>query len=242
MKKKFDEEYDEEVEDTLYEDEQDNVKKSSGLAGLLLLLGWLFFILFAVVFYFYFMKDLPFLNTKDKTTTESSETSTVEEQNSTTFDADRTAEVTSLITNYYSAYVACDQTKLQEAVTNPEKFDDMTACKEQNKYIIGHYNVVCSIYPGATEDALVVYAVSNLMLPNIASTPLDIQTFYVRNVNGVYIIDNSDLDETVTNYISSITATEDVQNLYITVNDSINDCIAADSAFADFYYNLNAVQ
>lgn len=36
-------------------------KKSSGIAGLFLLFGWLMFILLALIFYFYYWEDLPFI-------------------------------------------------------------------------------------------------------------------------------------------------------------------------------------
>lgn len=36
-------------------------KKSNGIAGLFLLFGWLMFILLALIFYFYYWDDLPFI-------------------------------------------------------------------------------------------------------------------------------------------------------------------------------------
>ncbi len=36
-------------------------KKSNGIAGLFLLFGWLLFILLALIFYFYYWEDLPFI-------------------------------------------------------------------------------------------------------------------------------------------------------------------------------------
>lgn len=39
----------------------DTQKKSNGIAGLFLLFGWLMFILLALIFYFYYWEDLPFI-------------------------------------------------------------------------------------------------------------------------------------------------------------------------------------
>ncbi len=36
-------------------------KKNNGIAGLFLLFGWLLFILLALIFYFYYWEDLPFI-------------------------------------------------------------------------------------------------------------------------------------------------------------------------------------
>lgn len=215
-----------------------DTKKKKGIAGLMLFLGWMIFILLAVVFYFYFFSDLDLkIWNKDKATN----TDAVEnEQTGFGYETNANLDINSLIVEYYAALAVCDQSRLQSLVTDPSQFDDMTTYQQRATVIKSYANVNCYTLPGYTEDATLVYVTSNLSLANITSVPLNINQFYVLKTADGYKIDNSEHSQEVKDYIDTQNKTSDIQNLYKAVQDNVNSCIASDSAFADFYNTISS--
>ena len=215
-------------------------KEKKGVSGLLLFLGWMIFVLLAVVFYFYFFSDLDLkMFNKDKATQTDA---TQEEPAGFSYETNANLDINSLIIEYYAALAVCDQNKLKSVVTDPSQFDDMTVYQQRSAVIKAYSNVNCYTMPGYTEDATLVYVTSNLSLANITSVPLNINRFYVLNTADGYKIDNSALSQEVTNYIETQSQSNDIQNLYRAVQDNVNSCIANDSAFAEFYNTINSGQ
>lgn len=215
-------------------------KEKKGVSGLLLFLGWMIFVLLAVVFYFYFFSDLDLkMFNKDKATQTDA---TQEEPAGFSYETNANLDINSLIIEYYAALAVCDQNKLKSVVTDPSQFDDMTVYQQRSAVIKAYSNVNCYTMPGYTEDATLVYVTSNLSLANITSVPLNINRFYVLNTADGYKIDNSALSQEVTNYIEKQSQSNDIQNLYRAVQDNVNSCIANDSAFAEFYNTINSGQ
>lgn len=211
-------------------------KEKKGVSGLLLFLGWMIFVLLAVVFYFYFFSDLDLkMFNKDKATQTDA---TQEEPAGFSYETNANLDINSLIIEYYAALAVCDQNKLKSVVTDPSQFDDMTVYQQRSAVIKAYSNVNCYTMPGYTEDATLVYVTSNLSLANITSVPLNINRFYVLNTADGYKIDNSALSQEVTNYIETQSQSNDIQNLYRAVQDNVNSCIANDSAFAEFYNTI----
>ena len=215
-------------------------KEKKGVAGLLLFLGWMIFVLLAVVFYFYFISDLDLkMFNKDKATQTDA---TQEEPAGFSYETNANLDINSLIIEYYAALAVCDQNKLKSVVTDPSQFDDMTVYQQRSAVIKAYSNVNCYTMPGYTEDATLVYVTSNLSLANITSVPLNINRFYVLKTADGYKIDNSALSQEVTNYIETQSQSNDIQNLYRAVQDNVNSCIANDSAFAEFYNTISSGQ
>ncbi len=214
-------------------------KEKKGIAGLLLFLGWMIFVLLAVVFYFYFFSDLDLsMFKKDKT-----EQSTPQEaQPDFTYETNANLDINSLIIEYYAALAVCDQDKLKACVTDAAQFDDMSVYEQRAAAIKAYTNVNCYTMPGYTEDATLVYVTSNLTIANISSVPLNINRFYVLKTEDGYKIDNSPLSAEIEAYIEEKSQSTDIQNLYKAVQDNVNSCIANDPAFAEFYEKISSSQ
>lgn len=217
-----------------------NTKEKKGIAGLMLLLGWMIFILLAVIFYFYFFSDLDFrMFNKEKATSSDVQSDT---PTGFTYETNADLDINSLIIQYYAALAVCDQEKLKSMVTDPTQFDDMTVYQQRSAVIKAYSNVNCYTLPGYTEDATLVYVTSNLSMANITSVPLNINRFYIRKSANGYLIDNATLSDEVNTYIEQQSQSSDIQNLYKAVQDNVNSCIANDSAFAEFYNTISSAQ
>ena len=59
------------------------------------------------------------------------------------------------------------------------------------------------------------------------------------NVDGKYLIYNEPYSEEVGQYIKSRDEEEDIQALYQTVQDNINQCLEDDESFSTFYNRVN---
>lgn len=218
-------------------------KKDSGIAGLLLLFGWLVFLLLVLVFYFYFMDKIDFNKLLGReTTTESTEgpVSNNPEQYETKYSYQTNAnlDINSLMIEYYAALAVCDQNKLASLVTDPSVYNDMTPY-EQKSQIITHYsNINCYTVPGTTQDATILYVTCNINIAGVESAPMNISQFYIVKTAEGYKINNGVLDEATTNLISEISASADIQELYRNVKANIDECLAKDPTFAEFYNKI----
>lgn len=216
-------------------------KKDNGIAGLFLLFGWLLFILLALIFYFYFWEDIPFLPGHSGYDSEvSGEVSHSNGQYETkyVYRTNANVEINALVSDYMSGLTACDQEKLKGLVTQPSAFDDMTLYQSRAETITGYSNINCYTLPGYTEDAVLVYVISNMQIAGVASTPLNMQQYYVRMTGDEYKIDNGALDEATLAYISEQNKNEDILELGRSVQDNINQCMESDTTFAEFYNKL----
>lgn len=214
-------------------------KEKKGIAGLLLFLGWMVFVLLAVVFYFYFFSDLDLSMFSKNDTTEQEKQ---EEQPDFSYETNANLDINSLIIEYYAALAVCDQEKLKSCVTDPAQFDDMSVYEQRAAAIKAYTNVNCYTMPGYTEDATLVYVTCNLTIANISSVPLNINRFYIVKIGEEYKIDNSPHSSEVQAYIDEKSQGTDIQNLYKAVQDNVNSCIANDSAFAEFYEKISSAQ
>lgn len=211
-------------------------KKDKTVFGLVVLLGWLVFILLALIFYFYFLDDLTFVKKEHKE--EVSEEESVEK---VMLNKDAYPEVNALINIYFDAVVACDRDVLTSIVTNPDEFLDMTLLEKKADVITDYDNIICYTLPGYFEEDKLVYVVSNLIFSEttkVASKPKDITVFYLKAKDGEYVIDNNINDQNIVAYIEKQSSTEDVQGLYREVKNDVEECIQKDQEFADFYNKI----
>jgi hypothetical protein len=61
----------------------------------------------------------------------------------------------------------------------------------------------------------------------------------VLQADGSYKIDNSEKSGEKTEYIDSVTASEDVQEIYVHVKENIDYLLRADESFQEFYDMIN---
>ncbi len=149
-------------------------------------------------------------------------------------------DINALIITYLNAMASCDQDTLKACVTTPDKFNDMATIQSQSKIITAYSNINCYTVRGNDDDSTIVYAVSNISIVNIESTPLDILgPYYVVKQDGKYLIDNSDLSEDVQKYMKKVNRTTDIQELYQTVKADEDKCAEQDPAFKEFLDRLN---
>lgn len=223
-------------------------KKSdkTGVLGLILLFFWLIFILLCVVFYFYYWEELPFnKNSKDINETVDEVTEGELQDENAKFETvykyqtNANPDINALIADYYSALASKDQKVLKTLVTDPSQFDDMTDVLAKAAVVTGYSNINCYTLDGLSDDATICYAVSNISIKSVESRPLDISCFYVVNVDGKYLIYNEPYSEEVGQYIKSRDEEEDIQALYQTVQDNINQCLEDDESFSTFYNRVN---
>lgn len=217
--------------------------KDSGVAGLLLLFGWLVFLLLVLVFYFYFMDKIDFNELLGRETT----TETVEgpisdnpQQYETKYSYQTNAnlDINSLMIEYYAALAVCDQTKLVTLVTDPSVYDDMTPY-EQKSQIITHYsNINCYTVEGNTADTTILYVTCNINIAGVESAPMNISQFYIVKTSEGYKINNGPLDSATTDYIKEVSSSADIQELYRNVKANIDSCLQSDPTFAEFYSKI----
>lgn len=211
-------------------------KKDKTVFGLVVLLGWLVFILLALIFYFYFLDDLTFVKKEHKE--EAGEEETVEK---VMLKRDAYPEVNAVINIYFDAVTACDRDVLSSIVTNPDEFLDMTLLEKKADVITDYENITCYTLPGYFEEDKLVYVVSNLVFSEttgVASRPKDITVFYLKAKDGEYVIDNNINDQNIVAYIEKQSGTEDVQGLYREVKNDVEECIQKEQEFADFYNKI----
>lgn len=217
--------------------------KDSGIAGLLLLFGWLVFLLLVLVFYFYFMDKIDFNELLGReTTTEAVEgpVSDNPEQYETKYSYQTNAnlDINSLMIEYYAALAVCDQSKLVTLVTDPSVYDNMTQY-EQKSQIITHYsNINCYTVEGNTADTTILYVTCNINIAGVQSAPMNISQFYIVKTSEGYKINNGPLDSATTDYIKEVSSSADVQELYRNVKTNIDSCLQSDPTFAEFYNKI----
>ena len=223
-------------------------KKSdkTGILGLVLLFFWLIFILLCVVFYFYYWDELPFnkKGTDKKTTTETVTEGEIQDANAQydtvyKYKTNANPDINALIADYYAALASKDQAVLKTLVTDPSEFDDMTDVLARAAVVTQYSNINCYTLDGYTEDATIVYVVSNITIKNVESKPLDITSFYVVNTEDGYLIFNEPINPELSQFNKERDEEADIQALYQMVQDNINQCIEEDESFATFYDRVN---
>ena len=149
-------------------------------------------------------------------------------------------EINQLVSNYLLARTNADQTTLQRLVTDPSEFDDMSSIKIAAQYITAYNRTTCYMVPGKTADAYIIYALSNLTIKDVNSEPLDIRSFYVvKQTDGSYKIDNSQLSDDENKYIQEVTASKYIQDMYQYVKENTDYLLKHDDTFKKFQNMYN---
>ncbi len=149
-------------------------------------------------------------------------------------------EVNALVITYLNALASADQNTLKSCVTDPTQYDNMTATISRSKIITMYSSVNCYSVKGYKDDDVIVYAVANITIANITSTPLDvIPNIYIVKRNGKYLIDNEILDKDTQNYVDKVNAEQDIQDIYKMVKEDEDSKSAQDPALKEFMDKLN---
>lgn len=215
---------------------KENMTHKSGGRTVVLIIAWIVFAVLCAsyVYVFFIRKD------KEEKVPGKDNTVVLEIPDGANYRRCEIAEINQLINNYLLARVNCNQETLKMLVTDSSQFDDMTVLEQAAEYIIGYDETTCYIADGYDENGYIVIELSYLKISNVQSEPLDIMSFYVvKDENGEYKIDNSELSSEVSNYISGVKATQNIQDIYIHVKENNDYLLNTDTTFADFYNLIN---
>ena len=202
-------------------------KRQVRIRKMLLIVWSIFLVLLAFGIYF-------FVRNKDKLMGD------MGVKKSTIYEENAVPEINKLITDYYTAYAACDQKTLKTLVVDPSQFDNMSILEKKADIVTAYNNLKVYTIPGAAADETVVYVMFNLSIVNVISQPLDITRppLYVVKKGGGYVIDNTTLRSEVQNLIESLNQKQDILDLMKQVHDDQEKCVADDQTFKEFYDRL----
>ena len=155
------------------------------------------------------------------------------------YETNANIDINALMADYYDALVKGDKDKLKDIVTEPDAFGDMVLYETKSQVISEYSNITCYTIPGLKENEILVFTTSNLNITGVTSKPLDIQRFYVVDTGSGYKINNGVLSQETIDYINLQTGSPDVQALYKSVQENINQCLAEDTTFADFMNKIS---
>ena len=224
---------------------------------------WILFAVLCVAYvYFFFIKD----TSKDKDNT--GNTSVVQDTEQTGSEAASTEEVsaddvgkdnsveldipenasykkcddtaiTDVINAFLTAKVNCDQDGLKSCVLETENYDDMSKVNSAAEFIKEYKNVTCYVTDGYDDNGKVVFVLSNLVIADVDSNPLNIESFYVaKQSDGTYKI-NENRSTGIESYINNVIAKSDIQKIYAHVSDNVQYLYNNDPAFKDFYDKIH---
>lgn len=224
---------------------------------------WILFAVLCVAYvYFFFIKD----TSKDKGNTGNtavvqdteqtgSEAASTEEVSADDVGKDNSVEldipenasykkcddtaITDVINAFLTAKVNCDQDGLKACVLETENYDDMSKVNSAAEFIKEYKNVTCYVTDGYDDNGKVVFVLSNLVIADVDSNPLNIESFYVaRQSDGTYKI-NENRSTGIESYINNVIAKSDIQKIYAHVSDNVQYLYNNDPAFKDFYDKIH---
>ena len=228
-----------------------------------LVTSWILFAVLCVAYvYFFFIKD----TSKDKGNTGNtavvqyteqtgSEAASTEEVSADDVGKDNSVEldipenasykkcddtaITDVINAFLTAKVNCDQDGLKSCVLETENYDDMSKVNSAAEFIKEYKNVTCYVADGYDDNGKVVFVLSNLVIADVDSNPLNIESFYVaKQSDGTYKI-NENRSTGIESYINNVIAKSDIQKIYAHVSDNVQYLYNNDPAFKDFYDKIH---
>jgi len=224
---------------------------------------WILFAVLCVAYvYFFFIKD----TSKDKGNTGNtavvqdteqtgSEAASTEEVSADDVGKDNSVEldipenasykkcddtaITDVINAFLTAKVNCDQDGLKSCVLETENYDDMSKVNSAAEFIKEYKNVTCYVTDGYDDNGKVVFVLSNLVIADVDSNPLNIESFYMaKQSDGTYKI-NENRSTGIESYINNVIAKSDIQKIYAHVSDNVQYLYNNDPAFKDFYDKIH---
>ncbi len=147
-------------------------------------------------------------------------------------------EVNALVTQYLEASVEGDIDTVQTLLSESELItkEELT---RRYEYYEGIKNIDCYTLPGIDQESYITYVYHEAKLVNIDTLAPGLISLYItRASNGKLVIMVNPSDEAVVNCMQLALKREDVQGLITTVNNNMQQALAADPNLMAFMENL----
>ena len=147
-------------------------------------------------------------------------------------------EVNNLIKQYYQALVAGDMETIKTIKNHVDEEEELKIVKK-SEFIEGYPMITVYTKKGPAEGSFVVYVQYEVKFVNIENTAPGLNTLYIcTDEEGKYYINAKELDESVVEYLKTISVQNDVVDLFNTVQVAYNDVKTQDEALSTFLDEL----
>ena len=152
-------------------------------------------------------------------------------------------EVNNLVKQYYQALVDGDMETIKSIKNYTDEEEELKIVKK-SEFIESYPSITVYTKKGPAEGSFVAYVQYEVKFIDIESTAPGLNTLYIcTNEDGSYYINANELDESVVEYLKTISVQNDVVDLFNTVQVAYNDIKTQDenlSVFLDELPNLLA--
>ena len=147
-------------------------------------------------------------------------------------------EVNNLIKQYYQALVTGDMETIKTIKNHVDEEEELKIVKK-SEFIEGYPNITVYTKKGPAEGSFVAYVQYEVKFVNIENTAPGLNTLYIcADEEGKYYINAKELDESVVEYLKTISVQNDVVDLFNTVQVAYNDVKTQDEALSTFLDEL----
>ena len=148
-------------------------------------------------------------------------------------------DINALIGTYLKASVEADIDTLHTVVSETEQVTK-EELQRWYEYVEEIKNIDCYTLPGPDEGSYIVYVYYEMKIVDIETlAPGLIQLYVCKAEDDNYVILINQLDEVIQEARNVALEREDVQNLIATVNNNLNEAVAADEKLKSFVTTLN---
>lgn len=217
-----------------------------------LILGWSLFILCLILAYAFVLnpkesspkdkkpEDVVEQKTEDESGDEAATTEDNREAHETKvpYEVDADADLNAFIESYYNAIVNCNNGALQNMVTDSSIYNTDESLKKKAEFITNYENITVYTKKSIEEGNYVVYVVSNVTISGVNSTLYDIEQLYVVNGERGFMINNGTLSDEVAQFVSDVTADEDIQEIYQAVKEKNEELMQKDASIQNQFYDV----
>ena len=152
-------------------------------------------------------------------------------------------EVNNLVKQYYQALVDGDMETIKSIKNYTDEEEELKIIKK-SEFIESYPSIIVYTKKGPAEGSFVAYVQYEVKFVDIESTAPGLNTLYIcTDEEGKYYINANELDESVVEYLKTISVQNDVVDLFNTVQVAYNDIKTQNedlSAFLDELPNLLA--
>lgn len=169
---------------------------------------------------------------------DSSGGTTAPEQITTPMQESADPDLNQFVADYLTAMTTCNAEALKQMVTDPTVYDDMSSLQARAQFIQAYINLKCYTKAGPVENSLIVFAVTNTTLANIATAPMDFMTLYIEKIETGYVINNYTQSDDVKAYIETLKQDSDIQAVMRDIETYNSMAIENDADLKAFYQML----
>lgn len=147
-------------------------------------------------------------------------------------------EVNNLVKQYYQALVDGDMDTVKSIKNYVDEEEELKIVKK-SEFIESYPSIIVHTKKGPEEGSFVAYVQYEVKFIDIESTAPGLNTLYIcANEDGSYYINANELDESIVEYLKTISVQNDVVDLFNTVQVAYNDIKAQDEALSVFLDEL----